>query len=180
MTGYVGPIDDLTLQNTNFRQVLFTGKHTQLVVMSLKVGEEIGSEVHPEVDQFFRIEKGIGEVEMDGVKTPFKDGDCFIVPAGTTHNVVNTGPEDLKLYTLYSPPNHPEGTIHATKADTEAAEAAKNGKPVMTEAAVPTSVFPAVSDMPQPTTVATAAEPIVPIAPTGSASPVAPVAEQKL
>ena len=96
--------------------------------MSLKTGEEIGSEVHAEVDQFFRIEEGEGKVVMNGEETPFKGGDCFIVPAGTEHNVINTGAEELKLYTLYSPPNHPDGTIHATKADAMAAEGAEHGE----------------------------------------------------
>lgn len=126
MAGYIGPIEEQTEQNANFRQVLFTGKHMQLVVMCLKAGEEIGSEVHDKVDQFFRIEEGEGEVDMDGVKTPFKDGDAFIVPAGAEHNVINTGQGDLKLYTIYGPPNHPDGTVHATKADADAAEAAEH------------------------------------------------------
>ena len=149
MTGYVGPIDDLTLQNTNFRQVLFTGKHTQFVVMSLKAGEEIGSEVHAEIDQFFRVEKGMGKVVMNGEETAFKDGDAFIVPAGTEHNVINTGTEDLKLYTLYSPPNHPDGTIHATKADAVAAEEAEHGV-ATTMAAPSTTVVPEVPAAPEP------------------------------
>jgi mannose-6-phosphate isomerase-like protein (cupin superfamily) len=122
MIGYVGKIEELTLQNTNFRQVLYTGKHAQLVVMCLQVGEDIGSEVHETVDQFFRIESGSAKVVMNGEEAFVGDGDAFIVPAGTTHNVVNVGQSPLKLYTIYSPPNHPEGTIHATKADAQAAE----------------------------------------------------------
>lgn len=122
MTGYVGKIEELTLQNTNFRHVLFTGKHAQLVVMCLQVGEDIGSEVHETVDQFFRIESGAAEVVMNGEKNLVGAGDAFVVPAGTTHNVVNVGQSPLKLYTIYSPPNHPDGTIHATKADAQAAE----------------------------------------------------------
>jgi len=123
MKGYVGHIEKLTLENKNFRQVLFTGKYCQLVLMSLLPGEEIGMEVHETVDQFFRIDAGSAKVIMDGEEAEVGDGDAFIVPAGTQHNVVNTSDtEDLKLYTIYSPPNHPEGTIHATKEEAEAAE----------------------------------------------------------
>lgn len=124
MTGYVGPIEKATLDNSYFRQVLFTGKHSQLVVMCLQSGEEIGNEVHPKVDQFFRIEEGnakfifsVKEEHLVG------DGDAVVVPAGTYHNVINTSPvKPLKLYTIYTPPNHPDGTVHKTKAEAEAAE----------------------------------------------------------
>lgn len=120
MNGYFANIERLTLENTFFRQVLFTGIHTQLVLMCLKVGEEIGMEVHPQVDQFFRFEKGEGIVVINDVKYQVKDGDVVIVPAGSKHNVINTSKtEDLKLYTLYSPPNHPDGTIHKTKEEAE-------------------------------------------------------------
>lgn len=123
MTGYNGPIEQLTLKNSYFRQVLFTAKHCQLVLMNLIPGEEIGMEVHDSVDQFFRFEKGQGKVIMDGEEALVKDGDVAIVPAGTQHNVINTSQtDDLKLYTIYSPPNHPDGTIHKTKADALAAE----------------------------------------------------------
>lgn len=122
MKGYVGPIEELTENNNNFRQVIFTSGKQQLVVMSLLVGEDIGMEVHPDVDQFFRIEAGEGKVVMDGEETLFKDGDAIIVPAGTEHNIINTGSDMLKLYTIYTPPNHPEGTIHTTKAEAMAAE----------------------------------------------------------
>lgn len=123
MTGYVGPIEQMTEKNDNFRQVLYTGVYCQLVVMSLKPMEEIGMEVHPKVDQFFRIEEGEGKVVMNGEETPIKPGDAIIVPAGVNHNVVNTSAEKtLKLYTVYSPPNHPDGTVHATKAEADAAE----------------------------------------------------------
>ena len=121
---YFGKIEELTLQNLYFRQVLFTGTHAQLVVMSLKPGEEIGNEIHDNVDQFFRIEKGtakyvIGNTEEHTVS----DGDAIIIPAGTWHNVINTSQtDDLKLYTVYSPPNHPDGTIHKTKEEALAAE----------------------------------------------------------
>ncbi len=125
MAGYVGPIEKQTLKNNYFRQVLFTGKYAQLVVMSLKPGEEIGNEVHKKVDQFFRIEQGEAAFVFNGKeKHVVKDGDAVIVPAGTFHNVINTSKTDkLKLYTLYSPPNHPDGTIHKTKAEAEKAEA---------------------------------------------------------
>jgi len=123
MIGYVGPIEQLTETNTNFRQVLFTGKYCQLVVMSLLPSEEIGLETHDTVDQFFRIEEGEGKVIMNGEEQVFKAGDAIIVPAGTAHNVVNTSSDaPLKLYTLYSPPNHPDGKIHTTKAEAMADE----------------------------------------------------------
>jgi mannose-6-phosphate isomerase-like protein (cupin superfamily) len=129
MIGYVGPIEKQTLENSFFRKVLFTGKHAQLVVMSLKVGEEIGNEVHPEVDQFFRIEQGEAKFVFNGSEEhAARDGDAVIVPAGTYHNVINASQtESLKLYTIYSPPNHPDGTVHETKAEAEAAEAAEHG-----------------------------------------------------
>ena len=125
MAGYVGPIEKQTLGNDYFRQVLFTGKHTQLVVMCLEPGEEIGNEVHPNVDQFFRIEQGEATfVFNDKEKHPVKNGDAVIVPAGTYHNVINASKKTkLKLYTLYSPPNHPDKTVHKTKSDAEKAEA---------------------------------------------------------
>lgn len=124
MTGYVGPIEKQTLKNTNFRRVLFTGKHTQLVVMCLQPGEEIGNEVHGNVDQFFRIEQGEAKFVLNGKEQHVvRDGDAVVVPAGTYHNVINTSKkEQLKLYTLYSPPNHPDGTVHRTKADADRAE----------------------------------------------------------
>jgi mannose-6-phosphate isomerase-like protein (cupin superfamily) len=127
MTGYFGSIEKQTLKNSYFRQVLFTGKHAQLVVMRLRAGEEIGNEVHPNVDQFFRIEKGELKFVFDnGKKTHVtKDGDAVIVPAGTWHNVVNASKGDSKLYTIYSPPNHPDGTVHKTKAQAEKAEEAE-------------------------------------------------------
>jgi mannose-6-phosphate isomerase-like protein (cupin superfamily) len=116
---YFGNIEELTLQNTYFRQVLFTGSHAQLVVMSLKPGEEIGNEKHDTVDQFFRIEQGEAKyVINNSEKHVVKNGDAVIIPAGTWHNVINTSQtEELKLYTIYSPPNHPDGTIHKTKEE---------------------------------------------------------------
>ena len=123
MVGYHANIERLTLANKNFRQVLFTAPHSQLVLMSLLPGEEIGLEVHNNVDQFFRFEKGSGKIILGGEETIIGDGDGAIVPAGTKHNVINTSAtEELKLYTIYSPANHPAGTIHPTKADAEKAE----------------------------------------------------------
>jgi mannose-6-phosphate isomerase-like protein (cupin superfamily) len=126
MTGFVGDIEKLTEKNKYFRQVLYTGKYAQLVVMSLKAGEEIGSEVHKTVDQFFRIEAGEAKFVFNGKEEHVViAGGAVIVPAGTYHNVINnSSKEPLKLYTIYSPPNHPHGTIHKTKAEAEAAEAA--------------------------------------------------------
>jgi mannose-6-phosphate isomerase-like protein (cupin superfamily) len=126
MTGFVGDIEKLTEKNKFFRQVLYTGKYAQLVVMSLQPGEEIGNEVHHTVDQFFRIEEGEAKFVFGGSEEHVvKSGDAVIVPAGTYHNVINnSSKEPLKLYTIYSPPNHPDGTVHKTKAEAEAAEAA--------------------------------------------------------
>jgi mannose-6-phosphate isomerase-like protein (cupin superfamily) len=125
MLEYVGPIEKQTLKNTYFRQVLYTGKHAQLVLMCLKPGEDIGDEVHANVDQFFRIEQGEAKfVFNEKQEHTAQDGDAVVVPAGTYHNVINASKTvPLKLYTIYSPPNHPDGTIHKTKAEAEAAEA---------------------------------------------------------
>jgi mannose-6-phosphate isomerase-like protein (cupin superfamily) len=126
LTGYNDNIEKLTLDNGHFRQVLFTGQHAQLVLMSLRPGEEIGMEAHDTIDQFFRFEKGEGKVIQNGEEQIVGDGSAVIVQAGTNHNVINTSQtEDLKLYTIYSPPNHPDGTIHKTKEEAMAAEAAK-------------------------------------------------------
>ncbi len=124
MAGYVGPIEKLTEKNKNFRQVLFTGKHLQLVVMALKPKEEIGNEVHPDVDQFFRVEEGRAEFVLNGTERhAVGAGSAAVVPAGTYHNVINPSPtKPLKLYTIYTPPQHPDGTVHKTKAEAEAAE----------------------------------------------------------
>jgi mannose-6-phosphate isomerase-like protein (cupin superfamily) len=124
MTGYVGPIEDQTVKNNYFRQVLFTGKHCQLVVMCLQPGEEIGNEVHPGTDQFFRIEEGEAQFIFNGKEQhTVGNGDAVVVPAGTYHNVMNASKtKTLKLYTVYSPPNHPDGTVHKTKAEADAAE----------------------------------------------------------
>jgi len=121
MTGYLQNIEEVTLANEYFRQVLFTGQHAQLVVMSLKPLEEIGLEVHGIVDQFLRVEAGQGKVIMNGEEHQVKDGDAFMVPAGIKHNVINISSENpLKLYTIYSPPHHKDGTLHKTKHDAEA------------------------------------------------------------
>lgn len=124
MSGYFGPIEGQTLRNKYFRQVLFTGTHCQLVVMCLQPGEEIGNEVHPNVDQFFRVEQGKARFILNGSEKHLVSANgAAIVPAGTYHNVVNVSKtEPLKLYTVYSPPNHPDGTVHKTKADAVAAE----------------------------------------------------------
>ena len=124
MTGYVGPIEKQTSDNSYFRQVLFTGTHCQLVVMSLKPGEDIGNEVHEHVDQFFRIEEGEAKFIFNEKEEHLVHaGDAVVVPAGTFHNVINTSTaEALKLYTLYAPPNHPDGTVHKDKAEAEEAE----------------------------------------------------------
>ena len=126
MIGYVGSIEKQTLENTYFREVLFTGKHSQLVVMCLHVGEEIGDEVHPNVDQFFRIEQGEAKFVLnENEEHLVREGDAVVVPAQTYHNVINTSKTiELKLYTIYSPPNHPAGTVHKTKAEADIAEPA--------------------------------------------------------
>ncbi len=121
MTGYCDNIEKLTLENTYFRKVLFTAPHSQLVLMALQPGEEIGMEVHPEHDQFFRFEAGSGKAIIDGVTHEVSDGFAVVVPAGANHNVINTGTEVLKLYTIYSPAEHKDGTIHKTKAEAELA-----------------------------------------------------------
>jgi len=126
MIGYHTNIEEETLKNSYFRKVLYTGKYSQLVVMALKPGEEIGNEVHPNVDQFFRIEQGEAKVVLNNGETEFtvKEDEVFIVPAGTWHNVINVSDKDLKLYTIYSPPNHPDGTVHQTKQEAEEYEKA--------------------------------------------------------
>lgn len=118
MTGYVKNIEEITLSNTNFRRVLYTGQHSQLVVMSLEPDEDIGVEVHQVTDQFLRVEQGNGKVVMNGEDHLIKEGDAIIVPAGTKHNIINTSSkEELKLYTIYSPPHHKDGITHKTKKD---------------------------------------------------------------
>lgn len=118
--GYIKNIEEETLGNSHFRKVVYTGKNSQLVLMSLEPGEDIGQEVHPEIDQFFRIEQGEGEVFIDGVITPIKPEFAVIVPAGSQHNITNTGNMPMKLYSIYSPAEHKDGIIHETKAIAEA------------------------------------------------------------
>ena len=119
--GYNANIEAATINNNSFRNVVYTGRYAQLVLMSLKPGEDIGAERHG-VDQFFRIEKGEGEVQVDDQKYSVIDGDCVIAPAGALHNVANTGAEDLKLYTIYSIPNHVAGEDFATKEEAESSD----------------------------------------------------------
>lgn len=119
--GYKENIEELTLENDNFRRVLYTAEHCQLVAMSLLPGEEIGSEVHKDGDQFFRFEKGEGKVLINETEYAVGDGDVIIVPAGATHNVINTSTAfNLKLYTIYAPPHHQDGVVRVTKAEAEA------------------------------------------------------------
>lgn len=127
MKGFFGNIEKFTLENNNFREVIYTARHCQLVLMNLKPNEEIGEEIH-ELDQFFRFEGGAGKVIIDDNEYEVGDGDAVIVPQGAKHNVINTGNDDLKLYTLYSPPNHADKIIHATKADTKGYEEHFDGK----------------------------------------------------
>ena len=132
MLGWVGDVERLTLDNDTFRTVVFTGAHTQLTVMRIGPGEDIGLESHPHLDQFLRIEQGKARLELGTTQDrvdethDVEDDWAFIVPAGVWHNVVNTGERDLKLYSIYAPPQHPDGTVHRTKADAEAAEAAEH------------------------------------------------------
>lgn len=122
MKAFIGDIEDRTEENRDFRHVLYTGPHLQLVLMSLEPGEELGEEIHPGTDQFFRVEEGKGAAVIEGKETPIKSDSAVVVPAGSRHNIKNTGHKPLKFYTLYSPPQHPDGTVHHTKADADAAE----------------------------------------------------------
>ena len=129
MAGYVTDIERRTLENEYFREVLFTGPHSQLVVMSLRPGEEIGMETHADVDQFIRFEAGKGKVVLNGREQSVEDGSAVVIPAGTEHNVVNTSAsEALKLYSIYTPPEHPDGTVHKTKAEAEEYERKHHGR----------------------------------------------------
>jgi len=128
MRGYFTNIEKNTLENKNFRKVLYTSKYSQLVLMSLKPKEEIDMEVHPDNDQFFRFEKGIGKVIIDGNEYNVSDGSAIVVPAGAEHNVINTSnTKELKLYTIYSPPHHKDGILRQTKEEAEANEAPFDG-----------------------------------------------------
>ena len=128
MKGFVDDIEKLAEGNADFRRVLYTGKNLQLVLMSLGPGEEIGEEVHEDRDQFFRVERGQGEIWIDGARTRIRSETAMLVPAGARHNVKNTGSESLKLYTLYAPPEHATGTVHATKSAAEASEEHFDGR----------------------------------------------------
>lgn len=123
MAGYVTNIEEKSLKNGYFRQVLFTAPHSQLVVMSIAPGEDIGMETHDTVDQFIRVEAGSGKAVLNGQETKLADGSAVVIPAGVEHNIVNTSQTTaLKLYTLYTPPQHPDGTIHKTRAEAQEAE----------------------------------------------------------
>jgi mannose-6-phosphate isomerase-like protein (cupin superfamily) len=128
MKGFVGNIEKLTEENADFRRVLYTGHHLQLVLMSIQPGEDIGEEVHDDRDQFFRVEAGTGEVRIDTNVTRIKSDDAIVVPAGARHNIVNTGSEALRVYTLYGPPEHRDGTVHRTRAEAHAGEEHFDGK----------------------------------------------------
>jgi mannose-6-phosphate isomerase-like protein (cupin superfamily) len=127
MKGYIESIENIAIENEDFRRVVYTAKNCQLVVMALKPKEEIGAEVH-KLDQFFRVEQGSGEAVLDGVRTAIEAGFAVLVPAGARHNIINTGCKPLKLYTLYAPPNHRDGVVHATRSDAEADTEAFDGK----------------------------------------------------
>lgn len=116
MKGYITNIEKATLENSDYRRVLYTGKNSQLVLMNLSAGEEIGEETH-HLDQFLRFEEGEGKVILDGVEHAVSDGSAVVIPQGTRHNVINTGSTHLKLYSIYSPAEHKDGTVHKTKAD---------------------------------------------------------------
>ena len=127
MKGYISHIEKDTIENNNFRKVIYTAKHSQLVLMSLNPGEEIGEEVH-NVDQFLRIEQGKGKAILDGAEYDVEDDFAIVVPAGARHNVINNTDGQMKLYTIYSPPNHRDGVVHATKQDAMADDEHFDGK----------------------------------------------------
>ena len=127
MKGYVKNIEEIAVKNEDFRQVLYTAKNCQLVIMALKPMEEIGMELH-QLDQFFRVEEGTGEAVLDGVHTPISAGFAVLIPAGTKHNIINTGNASMKLYTLYSPPNHRDGVVHHTRDEAEKDDEHFDGK----------------------------------------------------
>lgn len=122
MKGFIADIEDRTEANHDFRRVIYTGPHMQLVLMSLQPGEQIGAEVHEDTDQFFRVEEGSGEVIIDGRTTKIESDTAIVVPAGARHNIRNTGRDALKLYTLYAPPEHADGTVHHTRKEAEQAD----------------------------------------------------------
>ncbi len=122
MKAFIADIENLTDRNRDFRRVLYTGSHIQLVLTALRPGEELGEEIHWATDQFFRVEEGRGEVVIDGEATPIESDMAIVVPAGALHNLRNTGYGPLRFYSLYAPPQHPDGTVHRTKTDAERAE----------------------------------------------------------
>jgi mannose-6-phosphate isomerase-like protein (cupin superfamily) len=128
MKGYIENIEKISLENTDFRRVLYTAKHCQLVIMSIAMGEDIGEETHQHIDQFIRVEAGVGSAVLDGEVSVIGDGSAIIIPAGTKHNIINTGQEPLKLYTLYAPPEHKDGVVRHTKAEALAIEEHFDGK----------------------------------------------------
>lgn len=128
MKGFVADIEELTEENSDFRRVLYTGKTLQLVLMAIQPGDEIGEETHADRDQFFRFEKGKGEVWIDGHRSKIKGDDAIVVPAGARHNIMNTGDKPLQLYTIYAPPEHRDGIVRSTKADADAEEEHFDGK----------------------------------------------------
>lgn len=128
MKGFVINIEKASKENDNFRKVLYTAKNSQLVLMSLKAGEDIGEEVHNNVDQFFRIEQGSGKAVIEGVEHGIEDGFAVVIPAGTKHNIINDGGSEMKLYTIYSPPNHKDGVVHETKEKAMADDEHFDGK----------------------------------------------------
>lgn len=127
MKGYFGHLEEDVKQNANFRKVLYTGHHSQLVLMSLLPGEEIGEEIHTENDQFFRFDQGEGKVIIDGNEYAVRDGDAVLVPAGAKHNVINTGSQPLRFYTIYSPPHHKDGIVRQTRKEAMEQEAEFDG-----------------------------------------------------
>lgn len=138
MKGFKSNIEKDAVENKNFRKVVYTGKRLQLVLMSLKAGEEIGEETHKDADQFFRVEKGKGKCFVDGHEYKLYEGDVLLVPAGAKHNLINTdNKEDLKLYTLYGPPQHKDGLVRATKEEAEKKEEKFDGKTTETSKAMP-------------------------------------------
>ena len=127
MKSYVQNIEELTVKNEDFRRVLYTTKQSQLVLMALNPKGDVGAEVH-KLDQFFRVEEGTGEAVLDGVRTAIRAGFAVLVPAGTNHNIINTGSVPLKLYTIYAPPNHRDGVVHHTRAEAETDDEHFDGK----------------------------------------------------
>lgn len=127
MRGFIEDIEELSQENSDFRRVLYTGQHLQLVLMSLMPDEEIGDEVHTDRDQFFRVDKGKGQIVIDGTTHKIKGGDAIVVPSGAQHNITNTGDKSLKLYTLYGPPNHLDQLIQSTKAEATTSKEAFEG-----------------------------------------------------